>query len=310
MTILKATKGIIKFNITPRHSWANAAKYGVANPMLWQWRASATDYMNLYYSSATLAKLDVSLTGGYSASLSWNNPVLNAGTTYAFQIEYTESTIILKVDGTIVGTDALTCSWWLAGVVPIANCKRAYSAIGAASLAASYIDLVSIQNAAPGDVPAWDITNGWQFNGSSNYLTTGFVPSGTTSIACRFSTYTGGAALLALFGVTDGSGNFYYCPVRNTGQHRFTWGAYSTATAPGATNGVLIVTPTGVWIDGIKYDSPTGSWATVTAEMYLGCRNLTGTGPNAHAPVYIQRWAAYDIDLNTSTYIADITASM
>lgn len=65
--------------------------------------------------------------------------------------------------------------WW---VVPGKTCVAAYQPIGAASLAASYVNLANpgTYDAAPGVAPTWASATGWTFNGSTQYLTTGITP--------------------------------------------------------------------------------------------------------------------------------------
>ena len=76
--------------------------------------------------------------------------------------------------------------WWtIAGQ----TCVAAYQPKGAASLAASYVNLANpgTYNAAPGVAPTWDAATGWTFNGSTQYLTTGITPTSGWSFFIRFS---------------------------------------------------------------------------------------------------------------------------
>lgn len=78
--------------------------------------------------------------------------------------------------GAALATAGGAAKWYLAGgVTPIA----AYQPKGSSSLAASYINLISpgTFDAAPGVAPTWDAVNGWTFNGSTQYLTTGIIPT-------------------------------------------------------------------------------------------------------------------------------------
>jgi hypothetical protein len=86
-------------------------------------------------------------------------------------------------------------SWYLSGGIAAANCIAAYQPKGAANLAASYINLANpgTYNAAPGTAPTWDVTSGWKFNGSSQYLTTGGIQpdnNQTWTFISRFSNIT------------------------------------------------------------------------------------------------------------------------
>lgn len=65
--------------------------------------------------------------------------------------------------------------WYLAGGAPTPI--AAYQPKGAASLAASYVNLANpgTYDAAPGVAPTL-VAGGWTFNGTNNYLDTGIVP--------------------------------------------------------------------------------------------------------------------------------------
>lgn len=80
--------------------------------------------------------------------------------------------------------------WW-SNDGAISGCVAAYRAIGAASLAASYVNLANpgTYDAAPGTAPSFDASTGWTFNGSTQYLTTGLTPDNTQgwSMLVRFA---------------------------------------------------------------------------------------------------------------------------
>ena len=80
--------------------------------------------------------------------------------------------------------------WWLAGGIAAANCIGAYRAKGAASQAASYVNL-----ATPGTydlttvaAPSWDASAGWQYTDSANILTSsGYTVRNTWTIMCAWT---------------------------------------------------------------------------------------------------------------------------
>ena len=92
-----------------------------------------------------------------------------------------------------------------------ANCIAAYCPIGAADLSASYGNLANpgTYDAAPGVAPTWSASTGWIFNGSSQYLKTGVVPTLNYSAICRFSAVTNSAFL---FGVVTTASDFAIVP--------------------------------------------------------------------------------------------------
>lgn len=70
--------------------------------------------------------------------------------------------------------------WWLSGGIAAANCIAAYQPKGAADYAASKVNLANpgTYNAVDGSAyPTWTNTSGWTFNGSTQYLNTGVIPS-------------------------------------------------------------------------------------------------------------------------------------
>lgn len=81
-------------------------------------------------------------------------------------------------------------NWWNNNGA-ISGCICAYAAKGAADLASSYINLANpgTYNASPGVAPIFSGADGWTFNGSTQYLTTGITPSNNQawSIIARFS---------------------------------------------------------------------------------------------------------------------------
>lgn len=70
---------------------------------------------------------------------------------------------------------------WYTAASSGATCVRAYAPVGAASLAASYVDETGNQDAAPGVAPTWAYGTGWTFNGTTQYLGFGHALDGTTA---------------------------------------------------------------------------------------------------------------------------------
>lgn len=84
---------------------------------------------------------------------------------------------------------APVADWW---VVPGKTCVAAYQAKGAASYAASLVNLANpgTYDAAPGVAPSWDTATGWTFNGTTQYLTTGVTPATGYTIIARYANLT------------------------------------------------------------------------------------------------------------------------
>jgi len=98
---------------------------------------------------------------------------------------------------------AAVAGWWeVAGK----TCVAAYQPKGAASLAASYVNLAQpgVNDAAPGNAPTFATATGWTFvAANSQYLTTGIVQPGSTSWS-TFVRFSGSD------GVLVGARNDYY----------------------------------------------------------------------------------------------------
>lgn len=128
--------------------------------------------------------------------------------------------------------------WWLSGGVSAANAIAVYQPKGAASLAASYVNLANpgTYNAAPGTAPTFDAGTGWTFDGSTQYLTTGVPMNGSGDFS----------ALLRVSGVSDvgqafGHGSFGFRPSLNGSLAYYVNGG-GVSKAPIVSNGVMAVT--------------------------------------------------------------------
>lgn len=100
----------------------------------------------------------------------------------------------------LLGQEGAAVPWWLsAGLAPVG----AYAAKGAASLAASYVNLANpgTHDLTVGVAPTWDAVNGWNFTSGSQYLDTSIVPDNdqTMTMMVMFSngSITGGSRGLA-----------------------------------------------------------------------------------------------------------------
>jgi hypothetical protein len=111
--------------------------------------------------------------------------------------------------------------WWRAGGAPAP--VAAYQPLGAASLAASYINLANpgTYDAAPGTAPSFNAATGWTFNGSSQYLNTGIAPA--------TQTYT----FLVRYTNVNSGGYSYIFGARNSANNRYIGYAYKLDPSTG-----------------------------------------------------------------------------
>jgi hypothetical protein len=105
--------------------------------------------------------------------------------------------------------------WWLSGGIPAANCIAAYQPKGAASLAASYVNLAAPGNgladgtydAVPIVAPTWNSTNGWIGDGTK-ILYSPIIFGSTWSVIARFENF-GFINPSSPFGYVDAGGSIY-----------------------------------------------------------------------------------------------------
>lgn len=183
-----------------------------------------------------------------------------------------------------------------------ATCVAAYDAIGAASLADSYVNEVTpgTYNAAPGVAPAWAYGTGWTFNGTTQYLTTGYVPGAGSSLIARVSglpnTNNHVAGLYLVWAVGAWTAKFFYAH-----------GSWKIGAAIGLPfTGVLAVANTKGYVNGAA-DPGTVTGAGGVATAYIGAGNSGGVA-TAFAACSVQAVAFYSGTLSAADVLALTTA--
>lgn len=189
--------------------------------------------------------------------------------------------------------------WWeVAGK----TCVAAYQPKGAASLAASYVNLANsgTYDAAPGTAPTFDTATGWTFTAaSSQYLITGVTsPAATWSMFARFANaqsgnYRSGGYLFEVY--PNWFSTFLFVngallPI-GVGTAAATTGfAGKTAYAGGSNIGTI------------------GAGDPLTGSIYIGARN-NGTAPAEFISADILALVIYS-DTLTSGEVATVSAAM
>lgn len=194
--------------------------------------------------------------------------------------------------------------WWDDfGNVPPGCCVAAYQAKGAASLAASYIDLSgSGNNCGPGVAPAWNAGVGWTFNGINQYLVTPIIPGPpyTYSAIIQFANAGGGA----IFGTFGGANSRFYIAPSGVS---YRWGNNIPTVAPALAAGNLAETP----LAGYRNGAPEAAWAGwpggPAPASFIGCLNSVGI-PGSYCPCDIIAHAIYSC--NIDAWVAAIAAWM
>ncbi len=201
--------------------------------------------------------------------------------------------------------------WWdLNGT--ITSCVAAYQPKGAASYAASKVNLANAgtYDATDGAAyPAWDETNGWKFTAtSSHYLTTGVTPSQTWSMIVRFSNVTNSTCLLC--GCYYGQ-QFYLSPNISSKVYYGIGAAVGgeIGVSPAMTSGILAKANNLGYRNG-SFDNATGTGTATPVEVYIGAgKHATNGSAGLFVSAYIQAWAIYNETL-TSTQIGNLTTAM
>lgn len=204
-------------------------------------------------------------------------------------------------------TPPVVIPWYLSGGVVAANCIAAYQPKGAASLAASYINLANpgTNNAAPGVAPTWDATNGFKF-ADNQYLVGPTVTGTEGTLIIRFSNLIDGN--LVMFGGSYGLGAGWD---QRPGFERLycSYGSIqNTHNVLPQASGVIAVTKSGVYLDG----------TLVVGSGWANSANLVGNilwvGDMRQEvypfnPRYIQAYAAYNVQLTVPQIQAVSTAA-
>ena len=195
---------------------------------------------------------------------------------------------------------------WLTGGIPAANCIAAYNAKGAASLAASYINLANpgTYDLTEGAAPTWDVDNGWK-GATGKYLKTGFTAvAGTWSAIVRFTTAT---SIRQPFGCSTANKQWFVIPNYAFASTRYTIIATVRVTTPHAVDGVVAISGLQGYKEGIADGDPVTGDPIATDEIYILAPNNAGT-PGTSYVGYVQAIWFYDIPI--APYIVGLTAAI
>lgn len=194
--------------------------------------------------------------------------------------------------------------WWLLGGIPAANCIAAYQPKGAASYAASKVNLAipGTYDAVEGVAPGWTAADGWIF--ANKRLETNITPPGaqTWSALCRFSNVSVGVSFL--FGELEETtpSSFSISPNRSTGIVFQNHGRLDVSG--GMASGVLGFSGRDCYCNGVFVGQTTTLTANGPRSIYIGTRH------GDSYPLYgnIQCLAFYNTTLTAAQVLAVSTA--
>jgi hypothetical protein len=100
----------------------------------------------------------------------------------------------------------LSTPWYLSGGITSSNCIGAWAAKGAASQAASYINLANpgTYDLGVGSAPTWNTATGWTSVDGTKYLTTGIVDNAGWSAIIAVGAMTSWGEALGAYDGTNG----------------------------------------------------------------------------------------------------------
>ena len=204
---------------------------------------------------------------------------------------------------------AAVAPWWLAGGAP--EPVAVYQPIGAASLAASYVNLANpgTFDAAPGVAPTWASGTGWAFNGTSQFLTTGVTFSGnqTYSVLLRFSNAVFVGNFRRLLGAVQNY-EIMLSPQFLSNFRGYTHGAQRTPSGTNAA-GVMGFAGRQPYFDGVTDGNPIAETIGVDSDpVFIGGRNNAGVA-QTFFQANVQAIAIYSSTLDASQ-VAAVSAAM
>lgn len=210
----------------------------------------------------------------------------------------------------VAAVSAPVIPWYLSGGISAANCVAAYRAIGAASYAASKVNLANpgTFNLTDPAAPSWAALDGWTGNGTK-YLDTGIVPGNNKnwSMIIRFSNFTDTTFNKNLCGAAEAGSYFQVLKTNTVALFGFGYAAQLQFQTSALSAGVLAVTKTAPYRNGVAetWSVAPGNFSIPTNSIQIFAVNGSGGTP---APAKIQAFAVYNID--TSLSVAALTTAM
>ena len=210
---------------------------------------------------------------------------------------------------TAASARAAAAPWWRAGGAP--EPVAVYQPIGAASLAASYVNLANpgVFDAAPGVAPTLGAA-GWGSDGTK-WLNTGIVPSSRDwSYLVRFSDAE--TQTLRLFGSNVSGATLYIEPLAGGAFTQYAnHGSGLPTNVSGTTaSGVLAIANTTLYKNGAAVGVLAGGDFTATPlEIYIMAMNSAGSASRPGV-VNIQAIAIYDTSTDHAIWVPAVSAAM
>lgn len=219
------------------------------------------------------------------------------------------------------GSEALPTftNWWqgVGDVVPLSTNYTVYDPVGAADLAASYVNLANpgTRNAVPGAAgPTHAQGMGWTFLGSSSqYLNSQYFPTATSTVIVMFEDAPNVSGYA--FGLLHNSPT----PVRwmslvPDSSTTLGWavGDLAGSTVQDMTSGIAALNQSKVYRNGYPDSGYTPTWTggTVNKNLFIGALNNGASGATTFFTGRILKMAIYDFILSEAQVLAVAEAMM
>ena len=212
----------------------------------------------------------------------------------------------------MIGIPSAAADWWDPNGDGLCVWS-AYQPKGAASQAASYLDLSGNGNdAVVGTAPTWNAVNGWIFT-PNQYLTTTFVAQNdqSQSVIIQVTNVVGGPGARYAAGSRNAgqADRFYIAPDAGGGANVYYGNGGFVAAAPAMVLGNLAVAGNQGYRNGVADGAAIGAFGWVPDQpLYIGAINQSGGALNFFAG-YIQVMAIYDCTL-TAPQVSVVATAM
>lgn len=204
------------------------------------------------------------------------------------------------------GLAAAAVPWYLAGGAPAPI--AVYQPKGAASLAASYVNLANpgTYDAAPGVAPTHDAAAGWTLNGSTQYLSTGILPvnNQTWSILARVSG-AGNSPYGYVLNTATSDSSLYLYPAYSDNKAYYSSGSY-IGVSPNITSGTMAVAANTAYRNGVSDGTIASGGAAFTTTLLIG---KVSNSPSGFFKGNIQAIAIWDTSTGHATWMPQVMAA-
>jgi hypothetical protein len=234
--------------------------------------------------------------------------VTDANTGKLVQIDLSKYIVLNQGNSfSIASGAAAQTPWYLSGGISDASCIAAYAAKGAASYAASKVNLshpgTNDLSEGPGGAVSWATGTGWSFTGDSNKrFNTGVVPVLSYTVIIQVANV---VSQIAIGSVKGAGQNYEISPVSGDNISVGYEAGDSIVVLPQLPNGNLALVGQAPYRNGVA-NGPTitGSANFAGVPLYIGCANLLGIAATAGFTGQIHSVAIYNTSLSPSQVLA------